>query len=92
MGCGNGAKVSRYENFARKPTLETILAYRMILGTPVEDLFGGVFQKVEKIIAKRARVLAQKLSRLGPDNMAIQKIGVLEDIVSASRSAPADRR
>ena len=46
MGCQNGTKVSRYERFARKPSLETLFAYEVVFGAPARELFAGAYQKV----------------------------------------------
>ena len=46
LGCQNGTKVSRYERFARKPSLETLFAYEVVFGAPARELFAGVYQKV----------------------------------------------
>jgi len=43
LGCRSGAKVSRYERFARQPTLQTALAYEAIFGVPVRELFAGIY-------------------------------------------------
>ena len=84
LGCRTGTKVSRYERFARKPALETALAYRAIFGAPVEDVFAGVYQKVEKRISSRAQFLTRKLNRATPDRMATRKLEILQAITSGS--------
>ena len=48
LGCQNGTKVSRYERFARKPSLETLFAYEVVFGASARELFAGAYQKVEK--------------------------------------------
>jgi hypothetical protein len=52
-----GIKVSRDENHARKTNLETALAYEVIYGTPVGELFAGLYAQVEREIMERAKVL-----------------------------------
>jgi len=37
LGCQNGTKVSRYERFARKPSLETLFAYEVVFGAPARE-------------------------------------------------------
>jgi|SRR6266576_4678451 len=36
LGCQTGTKVSRYERFARKPSLETLFAYEVVFGAPAQ--------------------------------------------------------
>jgi transcriptional regulator with XRE-family HTH domain len=84
LGCQTGTKVSRYERFARKPALETALACRAIFRVPVEDIFAGVYQKVEKRISNRAQLLTRKLNRATPTSMATRKLELLQAITSGS--------
>jgi transcriptional regulator with XRE-family HTH domain len=67
LGCQNGTKISRYERFARKPSLETLFAYEVVFGAAVRELFAGAYQKVEKRISNRAQLLTRKLNRATPD-------------------------
>jgi transcriptional regulator with XRE-family HTH domain len=60
LGAQSGAKVCRYERFVRVPSLETALAYEAIFKTSASELFGGLYQKVEKEVAARARILAAR--------------------------------
>ena len=83
LGSKGGAKVSRYERLARKPSLETALAYEAVLGIPVRELFAGVFQKVEQETVKRAQALAEKLNAPNPDRMTLRKLQRLRALTSA---------
>ena len=60
--CG-GDKVSRYERFARKPSLETAFAFEVIFQRPASELFAGLYQEVEQEVAERAKALASKIDR-----------------------------
>ena len=60
LGAQSGTKACRYERFARVPSLETALAYEAIFKTPVSELFGGLYQKVEREVAERAKILAER--------------------------------
>lgn len=57
LGVRYGAKISRYENFARISRLETALALEAIYKRTVSELFGGLYQKAERQVAKRAKTL-----------------------------------
>jgi transcriptional regulator with XRE-family HTH domain len=90
LGCQSGAKVSRYERFARVPTLENALAYEALFGVPARELFAGVYQKVEETIHKRAQVLAEKINAGKPDRMTRQKLDKLTAMTSAAELEPND--
>jgi hypothetical protein len=56
-GMSKGAKVCRDENFAREPSLQDALAYEVIYGRPVRELFGGLSQQTEWDVKARAKTL-----------------------------------
>lgn len=58
LGTQSGAKVCRYERFVREPSLETAFAYEAIFRRSVRELFGGVYQEIERKVAARASALA----------------------------------
>ncbi len=88
MGCQSGAKVSRYERFSRKPSLETALAYEAVFGIPGRELFAGIYQKVEEKTKKRAQLLARKLAEGKKDRITAQKLRLLETIASGPMVEP----
>ena len=57
----DGTKASRYERFARIPSLETALAYEVIFGVPVRELFAGVYERAERATARRVRLFSKKI-------------------------------
>lgn len=59
LGTKSGAKVSRYERFAREPSLKTALEYEAIFQRSVSELFGGMYQDAEQNVVKRAQLLLQ---------------------------------
>ncbi len=88
LGCTDGAKVSRYERFARKPSIETMFGYEVIFAAPPRDLLAGVFQKVEKTTHRRAQLLAQKLSAATPAHTTTRKLDLLRHLSSGSETKP----
>src|SRR5207245_5960688 len=86
LGCRSGAKVSRYERLARRPSLETAFAYEAVFGVPARELFAGVFEKVEGQIKKRARVLAGKLGVTETDRTIRRKLASLNAMTSMPES------
>ena len=61
LGCRSGTKVSRYERFARRPSLETTFAYEVVFGVPAAELLAGIFQEARRHTVRRARRLLHKL-------------------------------
>ena len=82
LGCRSGAKVSRYERFARQPSLQAVFAYEVVFGVPARELFGGVFQQVEGATLRRAQSLVRKLKATKPDSIAARKLKVLRSATS----------
>jgi hypothetical protein len=89
LGCQSGAKVSLYERFGRKPSLETAFGYDAVFGALSRDLFAGIFQKVEEKIKKRAQLLSRELNEAKRDRITIQKLKILRSIVSEARFEPS---
>jgi transcriptional regulator with XRE-family HTH domain len=63
MGTRGGAKISRYEKFAREPNLKTALAFEVIYKRSVSELFDGLYHQVEKDVTKRAKILSFRKDR-----------------------------
>ena len=82
LGAQGGGSVCRYERFARTPNLETALALEVIFQRPVSELLGGVYQTVEKVVAKRAKVLAGKVIKRSGTKTNLRKRKVLTSIAN----------
>ena len=82
LGAQGGGKVCRYERFARTPNLETALALEVIFQRPVSELLGGVYQKVETKVAKRAKVLAEVVSKRTVTKANVRKCKILTSIAN----------
>jgi transcriptional regulator with XRE-family HTH domain len=63
LGTRSGAKVSLYEGFDRVPSLETALALEVIYQRSASELFGGLYQKVEKEVMARAKILSYRTNQ-----------------------------
>jgi len=59
-GMDKGIKVCRDENSARKPSLKMAMAYEAIYGKPIRELFAGLYEQVEREVAKRAKLLSYR--------------------------------
>jgi len=88
LGCRSGAKVSRYERFARQPSLETVFAYEVIFRTPARELFAGVSHTVERKTARRIKSLALKLHRANTGRLTARKLESLRDIPRSDSKDP----
>ena len=60
LGADGGAKVCRYERFTREPSLETALACEVIFQRSASELFNGLYQRIERAVTARAKILARK--------------------------------
>lgn len=74
--------MSRYERFAREPSLETALALEVIFQRPVSELFGGLYQKVEQEVAARAKLLAARTDRQKVNRQTARKRQILTNIAN----------
>src|SRR5437016_5155522 len=61
FGVRSLAKLSRYENLRRLPSLTTALGYEAILGKPVAELFAGTYGMIRADVHRRARRLGKTL-------------------------------
>lgn len=62
-GADRGIKVCRDEKFVREPSLQMALAYEAIYGKPVRELFGGLYEEIERGVAERAKILTYRKDR-----------------------------
>jgi transcriptional regulator with XRE-family HTH domain len=88
LGWASGVHISEYERTARRPDLETIFFYEVLLGVPASELFRGVFQKVEKETRKRAQLLAEELRKAEPGRATTRKLSILEAIIAPRATKP----
>jgi transcriptional regulator with XRE-family HTH domain len=62
LGSQSGTKVSRYEHFAREPSLAAALAFEVIFQKPVRELFAGRYREIVRQVAARAKVMTYRIS------------------------------
>jgi transcriptional regulator with XRE-family HTH domain len=79
LGTQSSGRVSRYERFARRPALETAMAFEIILGVPVGDLFAGVREDVEYEVKKRARRLRRRLTQRQANRRPLAAVAAVLD-------------
>ena len=61
LGSDNRTAVSRYEHALRLPNLEVAIAFELVLGRRIQDLFPGVAERVIDEVSGRARGLLESL-------------------------------
>lgn len=80
LGAGHESKVSRYEESARQPRLETLLAYEAVFGAPPKELYAGLYEKVEQETKRRAARLVRKLANKKSSPVNEHKLASLRQI------------
>lgn len=86
-GLNKGNKVCRDETFAREPSLLDALAYEVIYGRPVRELFAGLHHQAQQRVAERAKVLSFRKVR-NADARREQTIIQLADSASVNPINP----
>ena len=62
LGVRSGAKVSRYENFARTPQLAVAFALQVIFLESASTIFAGTYQTTRLAVQARAKRLLARLA------------------------------
>jgi len=62
LGCRCGAQISQYEKLSQDPGLKTAFAFQLLFGIPAQEIFPGIFQKVQDDTVKRVQLLSRKLN------------------------------
>ncbi len=83
LGTMTGAKVSRYENFVRIPSLETAMALEAIFQRPISDLFAGQYEQIEKQVMERAKALTHQTNYQKPGRGPARKLQTLMNIATS---------
>lgn len=82
LGTQSGAKVCRNERFVREPNLATAFAYEVIYQKPASELFGGLYQRIEREVVTRAKTLTFQTDRRKLSNQSDRKRKTLTDIIT----------
>jgi len=81
LGCRSGSRISRYEHMRSMPTLKTAFGFGAIFNAPVQELFTGVYQKVEKRIARRAKCLIRRMETGHVGLCGAEKLSLLQQAI-----------
>jgi transcriptional regulator with XRE-family HTH domain len=88
LGAESGAKVCRYERFAREPGLRAALACEAIFQKSIRELFAGLYQEIEREVRERAKKLVLKTGGTKPGQRAARKRETLAKIAAARTKKP----
>ncbi|MEK7793584.1 MAG: helix-turn-helix transcriptional regulator [Candidatus Hydrogenedentota bacterium] len=86
LGAETASNVTRYERFARTPTLSTALALEAILDMPVRELFAGLFEEAESATAAQAKKLLAQMEGITSFQYSPVKRAFLENL--AGKASP----
>jgi transcriptional regulator with XRE-family HTH domain len=92
VGTSSGAKICRYENAKRQPSLETALAYEALFGVPLRELFAGVYQKVEGETRWRAQEVSSRLEHVPRTSRTVRKLAAMSLVAGSANPAETVRR
>ena len=87
LGTSSGTKVSRYENFARLPSVAGILRYEIIFNQPASKLFAGAYEAAHRDVRARAKRLAKTLTAKSGNPRTARKLQILRTIVDSKPGA-----
>jgi transcriptional regulator with XRE-family HTH domain len=87
LGTSSGTKVSRYENFARLPSVAGIFRYEIIFNQPASKLFAGAYDAAHKTVRARAKRLAKTLAAQAGNRQTARKLALLNAIVDSKSGA-----
>lgn len=80
LGHRSGSAAGKHERFRRLPTVTSVFAYEIVFQRPARDLFGGLYQRIERDTIRRALELAEHLTdqpgtvRMGLKSEALKAI------------------
>ena len=80
LGAHQGESVSRYEHGDRLPGFDALVAYEMIFGRGICDLFPNRCERIEKNVSARVRKLVAKLERQPPTSRRRHTIARLKHV------------
>lgn len=91
LGAACGTKVSRHERASRPPSLQTALAYQVIFGVPVHELFPEDYREAVTAVKGRATRLAQDVAHRPDSQKTPFKERVLASAVSDTPVSPSHK-
>lgn len=81
LGAFTGTRVSRHETGVCAPPLEVALAYEVIFGAGIAEIYEDELLRIAEHVRKRARTLNESLAHRLSDPRREEKRAVLEQII-----------
>jgi DNA-binding XRE family transcriptional regulator len=81
LGTFTGSRVSRHETGACAPPIEVALAYEVIFGAGIAEIYEDEVLEIAMHIAKRARTLHESLGHRLNDPLRTEKRSALDHII-----------
>ena len=81
LGAFTGTRVSRHETGASAPPLEVALAYEVIFGAGIAEIYEDELLRIAEHVRKRARTLHESLAHRLKDPRRKEKRAALEQII-----------
>ena len=78
LGWHSASKISRFEHCRITPNLQTAFSCEVIFHVPVQQLFAGVFLKVEQKTNRRAQLLLRRMKETHPETLTPEKLKLLK--------------
>ena len=90
LGYKSGSTISRYELSLRRPNMETVIGCQIIFGTPVDELFPGLFGEIEEEVMCRVYEFHERLQEAPGSSAATKRQFVAEIFARVESRAGAD--
>lgn len=81
LGLGDPSSVYRHEWAKRQPLLDVAVAYELVFGEKINELFGGVYDEVELAVLNRACSLQKRLEATEQTAHTKRKLDTLRRII-----------
>ncbi len=89
LGAFTGTRVSRHETGACVPPLEVVLAYEIIFGTGVAEIYGDEMFPIAAEVRKRAKRLRDSLAHRRRDARREEKRDALKAVIKRCTPNPS---
>lgn len=81
LGIANRTAVSRIEMSKRKPAAECLVACAIIFDLPLEAIFPGFLEEIERGVSRRVITLRGKLTER-TDDLSLRKCALLDEVLA----------
>jgi transcriptional regulator with XRE-family HTH domain len=92
LGGRSGTRISRYERFRCRPTLDTALAFEAVYRVPAHQLFSGLRDRIRQDVGRRAQTLAARLKDHSKHDRKVQHLRAIAGNPTEDFRHEPDRR